>query len=435
MKLNLTQPLAERMRPRRLEEVLGQAHLVGEGGPLKVLLDAGKAPSIVFWGPPGVGKTTLARLIAQYVDAHFITLSAVLAGVKEIREAVAAAQAERSGLIVRNTILFIDEIHRFNKGQQDALLPFVEDGTLTLIGATTENPSFELNGALLSRLRVMVLRSLDAAAIEQLLRSALTDTERGLGATVEALPASWLARLAEVADGDARKGLVLLETAFELSRAEQSKDDALLERLIGRGFRRFDKQGEHFYDQISALHKSVRGSDPDAALYWLARMLDGGVDAGYIARRVTRMAFEDIGLADPRALQLAINAWEAFERIGAPEAELAIAEAVVYLAVAPKSNAVYTAFKAARAAVAAHGSLDVPLHIRNAPTKLMKDLGYGTGYRYDHDEAGAHASGQQFLPDKLVGSHFYQPTERGLEAQIAEKLRALRGTNTNKRVP
>lgn len=420
------------MRPRSLDEVLGQEHLVGQGGPLKVLLDAGKAPSIVFWGPPGVGKTTLARLIAQYVDAHFITLSAVLAGVKEIREAVATAKAEREGLIVRNTILFIDEIHRFNKGQQDALLPFVEDGTLTLIGATTENPSFELNGALLSRLRVMVLRSLDAVAIEQLLRRALSDAERGLAAAEDALPAHWLTRLAEVADGDARKGLVLLETAYELSRAEQSKDDKLLERLIGRGFRRFDKQGEHFYDQISALHKSVRGSDPDAALYWLARMLDGGVDAGYIARRVTRMAYEDIGLADPRALQLAINAWEAFERIGSPEAELAIAEAVVYLAVAPKSNAVYTAFKAARAAVEEHGSLDVPLHIRNAPTKLMKDLGYGSGYRYDHDEVNAHATGQQFLPDKLVGTQFYQPSERGLEGQIAEKLRQLRGTTSKK---
>jgi len=426
MKAHAAQPLAERMRPQSLDEVLGQAHLVGEGGPLRVLLDAGKAPSIVFWGPPGVGKTTLARLVAQHVDAQFLTLSAVLAGVKDIREAVIKAQAERDGLMARSTILFIDEIHRFNKGQQDALLPFVEDGTLTLIGATTENPSFELNGALLSRVRVLVLRALEASAIEQLLQRALSDTARGLGAPADALPARWLARIAEAADGDARKGLVLLETAFELGRAEQKHDDATLEKLIGRGFRRFDKQGEHFYDQISALHKSVRGSDPDAALYWLARMLDGGVDAGYVARRVTRMAYEDIGLADPRALQLAINAWEAFERIGSPEAELAIAEAVVYLAVAPKSNAVYTAYKAARAAVEQHGSLEVPLHIRNAPTKLMKDLGYGQGYRYDHDEAGAQAAGQQFLPDALVGTHFYQPTDRGLEGQIATKLRQLR---------
>lgn len=427
MKSSPHQPLAERMRPRTLDEVLGQSHLVGEGGPLRVLLDAGKAPSLVFWGPPGVGKTTLARLIAQHVDAEFITLSAVMAGVKDIREAVAQAQANRSGLMARSTILFIDEIHRFNKGQQDALLPYVEDGTLTLIGATTENPSFELNGALLSRVRVLVLRALEAADIESLLRRALADPERGLGVDADALPPHWITRIAEVADGDARKGLVLLETAHELGRAERKHDDATLEKLLGRGFRRFDKQGEAFYDQISALHKSVRGSDPDAALYWLARMLDGGVDPGYIARRVCRMAYEDVGLADPRALTLALDAWQAFERIGSPEAELAIAEAVVYMAVAPKSNAVYSAFAAAKAAVSEHGSLEVPLHLRNAPTKLMKELGYGKGYRYDHAEAEAHASGQQLLPDKLLGTRFYEPTERGMEAQIATKLRGLRG--------
>lgn len=429
---NANAPLAERMRPRVLDEVVGQEHLLAAGAPLRTLLQAGKIPSVVFWGPPGVGKTTLARLIAQHVEAQFLTLSAVLSGVKEIREATASAKVALSGLHPQRTVLFIDEIHRFNKSQQDALLPFVEDGTLTLIGATTENPSFELNAALLSRLRVFVLRALDEVAIIRLLQRALTDGERGMGEPEDAIPESWISRLAEAADGDARRGLVLLETAVELARAENTKDDALLEKLIGRGFRRFDKQGENHYDQISALHKSVRGSDPDAALYWFARMLDGGVDAGYIARRVTRMAYEDIGLADPRGLELALHAWEAFERIGSPEAELAIAQAIVYLAIAPKSNAVYAAYKAARAAVEQHGSLEVPLHIRNASTKLMKDLGYGSGYRYDHDEANAHATGQQFLPDKLVGTEFYHPTARGLEIKIAERLTQLRKPATSR---
>lgn len=423
-------PLAERMRPQKLDEVAGQDHLLGEGAPLRVLLEAGSVPSLVFWGPPGVGKTTLARLLAQYSEAQFLTLSAVLAGIKEIREATAAAKAELTGLSPRRTVLFIDEIHRFNKGQQDALLPFVEDGTLTLIGATTENPSFELNAALLSRLRVFVLRTLDEAAIRRLLERALTDGERGLGQAADAIPESWLARLAEAADGDARRALILLETAVELARAEKSKDEALLEKLIGHGLRRFDKQGENFYDQISALHKSVRGSDPDAAIYWYARMLDGGCDPRYIARRVTRMAIEDIGLAEPGAQRLCLDAWDTYERLGSPEGDLAIAEAIVYLACAPKSNAVYNAYKAARAVVEQTGTLEVPLHIRNAPTKLMKDLGYGKDYRYDHEESEAHAAGQQFLPDKLAGTVFYEPTQRGVEIKIADKLKQLRADNS-----
>lgn len=412
------------MRPRALGEVAGQAHLLAPGAPLRTLLEAGSVPSMVFWGPPGVGKTTLARLIAGYTQAQFLTLSAVLAGVKDIREAVAQAQAAASRLAPQRTVLFIDEIHRFNKVQQDALLPFVEDGTLTLIGATTENPSFELNGALLSRLRVFVLSALERADIIELLQRACADPQRGLGI---ALPAGWIERIAEAADGDARRSLVLLETAAELVRAQPDASDAqALERLIGKGLRRFDKQGEHFYDQISALHKSVRGSDPDAALYWYARMLDGGCDPHYLARRVLRMAVEDIGLADPRAQELCLAAWQSFDRLGSPEGELAIAQAVVYLACAPKSNAVYTGYKAARALVEQTGALEVPMHLRNAPTRLTKDLGYGEGYRYDHDEPDAQATGQRFLPERLGELRLYEPSTRGIEARIAERLAALR---------
>lgn len=414
------------MRPRALDEVFGQAHVLGEGAPLRILLEAGRVPSMVLWGPPGVGKTTLARLIAGYTDARFLTLSAVLAGVKDIREAVVQAQAAASGLMAQRTVLFIDEIHRFNKAQQDALLPFVEDGTLTLIGATTENPSFELNAALLSRLRVFVLRTLAFEDVRALLLRALTDAEDGLGEPQDRLPSAWLDRLAEAADGDARRALVLLETAVELVRAQAQTDDQTLERLIGKGLRRFDKQGDHFYDQISAMHKSVRGSDPDAALYWFARMLDGGCDPHYLARRIVRMSIEDIGLAEPRAQELCLAAWDTYQRLGSPEGELALAQAVVYLAVASKSNAVYSAYKAARKVIEDTGALEVPMHLRNAPTKLMKELGHGKGYRYDHDEDGALAVGQQFLPERLAGLMLYQPTARGMEARIGERLAALR---------
>jgi len=417
-------PLADRMRPRTLEEFFGQPAVVGEGKPLRRAIEQDRLHSMIFWGPPGTGKTTLAMLIARHSGAAFITLSAVLSGVKEIRAAVDQAKRIRRDE-GRSTVLFIDEVHRFNKAQQDAFLPHVESGTVVFIGATTENPSFELNNALLSRARVYVLKALTVDEVESVLRRALEDVERGLGAQGLCLADDDRHLIAEAADGDARRALNLLEIAADLSDGGTIAHDVVAEVASGR-VRRFDKGGEAFYDQISALHKSVRGSSPDAALYWLCRMLDGGCDPVYIARRVVRMASEDIGNADPRALELALNAWDVQDRLGSPEGELAIAQALVYMAAAPKSNAVYMAYKAAMADARAQGSMEVPIHLRNAPTRLMKELGYGKAYRYAHDEPEAYAAGETYFPDEMGERRYYQPVERGLEIKIRDKLARLR---------
>jgi putative ATPase len=424
-------PLAERMRPRTLDEMVGQRRLLAPGSALRRAIESGRVHSMILWGPPGCGKTTLAQLLARYADADFRAISAVLSGLPEVRQVL--AEAGHRFVEGRRTVLFVDEVHRFNKAQQDAFLPHIERGTIIFVGATTENPSFELNSALLSRCRVHVLEAVSATDILTALERALEDAERGLGGRGLRIGREQLELIAQAADGDVRRGLTFLEIAAEIAGEGGAITDATLEQVLADRTRRFDKGGEQFYDQISALHKSVRSTNPDAALYWLARMLDGGVDPGYLARRLTRMAVEDIGLADPRALQMAIEAWETYDRLGSPEGDLALAQLTIYLATTAKSNAGYMAFNAARSDVREYGTQEVPLHIRNAPTKLMKQLGYGKGYQYDHDVEGGIALDQTGFPDAMGERIYYEPVERGLEIKLKEKLDALRAARAKAR--